>query len=68
MTEYKSWRELIDLREVGAAVLGVVTVTAVIMFFAISCVEKRAKLCEAKGGVYHWSRDGSLCLKKDAVL
>lgn len=68
MTEYKGWREMIDLKEVGAIALGVILITTVIMCLATSCMGKQAKKCEAKGGVYHWSRDGSLCLKKDAVL
>jgi hypothetical protein len=68
MTEYKNWRELIDMREVVVVIFGVLAVTAITMFFATSCVERHAKKCEAKGGVYHWNRDGSLCLKKDVVL
>jgi len=66
MAEYKSWREVI-VRAVLLIVLSVAAIT-MIMCLATSCVGKKAKLCEAKGGVYHWSRDGSLCLKKDAVL
>jgi hypothetical protein len=68
MKEYRGWREMIDLKEFGAVALGVILITTVIMCLATSCVEKHAKKCESKGGVYHWSRDGSLCLKKDAVL
>lgn len=45
-----------------------ILIVVVVVPFAIKGMLRQQHECAARGGVYHYSRDGSLCLKKDAVL
>ena len=49
-------------------ILGFVAIIGVVIALCSYALTNEAEQCESAGGVYKYSRDGSLCLRPDAII